>query len=140
MPETETYLNLEGSQGSRICEEILKLDSGIIFASFGSFAGFEIAFAESPAMTLLVGRNPTLKQKYCSIVASVVNSVKQAEPLMGKASTIIVNFQKNLRLIVLPVYFQEVFVFLITNREAESRTLAFSVVKLLQKFEKSLPK
>ncbi len=129
---------MEGSQGNRICGEIIKLDTTIIFASFGSFSGFEIAFAESPAMTVLVGRNPTLKQKYCSMVAAVVNSVKQSEVLFGKATTIIANFQKNLRMMVIPIYHQEIFVFLITNRESDSRALSFQVVKLLRKFEKSV--
>jgi len=88
-------------------------------------------------MTVLVGRSPRLEQKYCSIVASVVTSVKQSEELFARATTIIPNFAKNLRLIVIPIYAREIFVFLITNRESESRTFSFEVVKLLQRFEKS---
>jgi hypothetical protein len=130
-------LNLEGVNGKRMCAEIIKIDSTVIFASIGSFSGYEIAFAENAAMTLLVGRNPRLKEKYCSIVASVVTSVKQAGELFGNASTIIVNFEKNLRIVTIPLLKAEMFVFLITTRDSEPKTLAFQVMKVMQKFERS---
>jgi hypothetical protein len=130
-----SFLNLEGMQGNRICAEILKLDSTIIFASIGSMAGIELASAESPSMTVLVGRNPKLKQRYCSLVATVVNTVKESQELLGKSTSIISNYAKNLRLMVIPIYAQSMFVFLITNRESESRNLAYQVYKVLQKFE-----
>jgi len=127
-------LSLEGSNGERLCADIVKLDSTIIFASIGSFSGHEIAYSESPSMTVLVGRNPALKQKYCSIVASVVNSVKQSEVLFERAMTINANFEKNLRMLVVPIYSEEIFLFLITTREVESKSLAFQVSNPLKKF------
>lgn len=130
-------MNLEGSNGERLCAEIVKLDSTVIFASVGSFSGHEVAYSESPSMTALVGRSPVLKQKYCSIVASVVTSVKQAEPLFGRATMITSSFEKNLRMIVVPIYSQEIFVFLITNREVDSKVLAVQVLKLLKRFQVS---
>ena len=134
----QTFLDLEGARGNRICAEILKLDNTIIFASIGSMAGIELASAESPSMTVLVGRNPQIKQKYCSSVATVVNAIKLSQDLLGKATTIVSTYVKNLRLMVIPIYSQDMFVFLITNREAESRTLAFQVMKLLQRFERTI--
>jgi hypothetical protein len=130
-------LNLEGSRGEAICKDILKLESTIIFVSIGSFSGHEIAYSESPSMPVLVGRNPALKQKYCSIVASVVNAVKQSEPLFGKSTMITSSFEKNLRMIVLPIYSQEIFLFLITSREIDSKVLAVQILKLLKQFQGS---
>ena len=112
----QTFLNVEGVQGNRICAEILKLDNTILMANIGSMAGIELACAESPSMTVLVGRNPRLKEKYCSIVATVVNAVKQSEELLGKATTIVSTYVKNLRLMVIPIYSQGMFLFLITIR------------------------
>jgi hypothetical protein len=57
--------------------------------------------------------------------------------IAGKSTSIVSNYAKNLRLMVIPIYFQDMFVFLITNRETESRTLAYDVYKVLQRFETS---
>jgi hypothetical protein len=94
-------LNLEGLNGNRMCAEIVKIDSTVIIASFSSFSGYELAFAESAAMPRLVGRNANLKDKFCSMVAAGVSSVKQAGVLFEHASTIIVNFEKNLRIVAI---------------------------------------
>jgi hypothetical protein len=86
-------------------------------------------------MNILVGRDPRLKEKYCSIVASVVNSIKQAESLFGKATRIAASFEKNLRIVIIPLLSKEIFIFVITTREMEPKMVAFQISKLLQRFE-----
>lgn len=130
-------LSVEGVHSSRFCNELIKLDSSIIFGSIGSLSGFEIASAESPSFLTLVGRNPRLKQKYSAVIATVLSSLKQAEELFGSASMVMANFQKNLRIVIIPIVQKDVFVFLITTRESEPKVLAFQVSKLLERFETS---
>jgi hypothetical protein len=127
--------NLDGAKADRICEDILKLDSSIIFVSFGSFTGIELAFAESPSFSTLVGRSPHLKEEYSSIVMSVIRPIRQAVELFGNATSIITNFERNLRIVVIPLFPKQVFLFMITTREADSKTLIFQVSKILQSFE-----
>ena len=128
------HLNFEGPSGQRLCQDILESDGTIIFASIGSFSGFEIASASKASKALLMGDDSRLREKYVSTVALVVNYYKQAEHLFGKATRIVVTFEKNLRVIVIPLFSKEIFVVVVATREMEEKTLSFQISKRIERF------
>ncbi len=121
--------------GERLCQEILVLDARVIFASIGSFSGTKIASARKPSAALLIGEDQSLNEKYSSSIAATINSFEAGQYILGKLARIVVTFQKNLKIMIIPLFHQEAFVVVVSTRDIETKALAFQITKLVQRFE-----
>jgi len=127
--------NFVGEAGQRLCTSILDLDASIIVASIGSSSGVELASANRPSMSVLIGSDPNLRKKYASVIASQIDSYKLGEHLLGPVSRIVTTFEKT-KVIVVPHLSEESFVAVITTRDSESNKIAFQILKLIERYSK----
>lgn len=124
----------EGNLGEKLCQDILELDGEIIFASIGSPTGGEVASAAKPSTSLLIETNRELKKKYSGMIARIIGDFKEAESTLGKLRVLSASFDKNLRLLIIPEPSEDVFINVITTRDAEEKFITFRVAKLLERF------
>jgi hypothetical protein len=125
--------DFEGALGEKICRSIITLDASIIVASIGSSSGVELATANQPSMSVLVGRDANLRKKYASVIASQIDSYKIGENLLGNVNRIVTTFEK-IKVIVIPHLSGGVFVAVMTTRDSESSKIAFQILKLFEKY------
>jgi hypothetical protein len=128
-------LLFEKTRGERFCKDVIELDGTIIFAAVGSISGYEIASAWKPSMLTYTGNDKQLKKKYSSLVSIVVNAFKQTEPIFGRATRIVGTFEKNLRVMILPLFDKDMFILVLTTREPDVKILAFQISKVFERFE-----
>jgi hypothetical protein len=126
-------LNFEGAPGQRLCKSIIALDASIIVASIGSSSGVELASANQPSMSVLVGSDANLRKKYASVIASQIGSYKVGEPLLGNVKSMVITFEKT-KIIVIPHLSEESFVVVMTTRDSESNKIAFQILKLMERY------
>jgi hypothetical protein len=127
-------LTLEGVIGDRLCQNILLLDSEIIFSSIGSLSGQEMASATKPSAELLIGQDHSLRRKYVSLVSLVLDTFRRGERLTGEVTMVTATFHKNLRVIILPNFANEIFTLVIATKELNPKVLAFQVTELIDRF------
>jgi hypothetical protein len=125
--------NFVGELGQRLCNSIINLDPSIIVASIGSSSGEELASANRPSMSVLIGSDPNLRKNYASVIASQIDSFKVGEHLLGQVNRIVTTFEKT-KVIVVPHLSDEVFVAVITTRDSESNKIAFEILKLIERY------
>jgi hypothetical protein len=126
-------LNFEGTPGLRLRESTIALGASIIVASIGSSSGIELASANRPSMSVLVGKDANLKKIYASVIASQIDSYKVGEPLLGNVKSMVITFEKT-KVIVIPHFSKESFVAVMTTRDSESNKIAFEILKLVQRY------
>ena len=117
-----------------MCQDIVELDSTIIFASLGSLSGQELARHTRPSKDLLIGDDKELGRKCCSIVAVILNSCSEAEVLFGKCMRLVENFERNLKIIVVPIHSKKAFLLIVSTRDSDEKGTVFRASKILERF------
>ena len=133
-----TAFFLEKTGAERLCQHILGLDSGILYAGICSVAGEDIASAFKPSASLIIGTAPKLTKAYREGVNAVVNSFKQVEPFLGELLEITASYKKLKIMIIHLGEKTNVVAVLVTTKELDSGNVTFQVSKVTRNFVGSL--
>src|SRR5271165_1226530 len=125
--------NFVGETGERLCESILALDPSIIVASIGSSTGSELASANRPSMSLLIGEDANFRKEYASHLASIIERFRIGAPLLGDMHRIVTTYEKA-KCIVIPNLTGGAFVAVMTTRDSESNKIVYEILKLVEKY------
>src|SRR5437899_3014501 len=89
----QATISIERPTAQKLCEHILGLDSGVLFASVCTMGGNEIASASKPSVSVMVGTAPGMRETYSAGANAVVEVFKRAEPLLGELTDVVASYK-----------------------------------------------